>query len=228
MFSIMINQHTSKRLYQIFIFCQTPEFYSPKFYDHCYDWHVCSIIARWHALSSHCQCYSRIVTWHCETVSDALMMSFTSVPTRGRLTDVYKSPEDRLVSEQTVGVFLARKYDFDDRTENDFFLEWWEREVTGHERRGRGGCWLREGKARSMPVGEEKTWGHVWLWGGGERRVHWEVRESGKNLRSHPHPTLQVTSPERCKMLLSPLGCMIINSCIPGLLKFNSRQTIRL
>lgn len=85
------------------------------------------------------------------------MMSFTSVPTRGRLTDVYKSPEDRLVSEQTVGVFLARKYDFDDRTENDFFLEWWEREVTGHEGRGRGGCWLREGKARSMPVGEEKT-----------------------------------------------------------------------
>lgn len=55
------------------------------------------------------------------------MMSFTSVPTRGRLTDVYKSPEDRLVSEQTVGVFLARKYDFDDRTENDFFLEWWEK-----------------------------------------------------------------------------------------------------
>lgn len=155
-------------------------------------------------------------------------MSFTSVSTRGRLTDVYKSPEDRLVSEQTVGVFLARKYDFDDRTENDFFLEWWEREVTGHERRGRGGCWLREGKARSMPVGEEKTWGHVWLWGGGERRVHWEVRESGKNLRSHPHPTLEVTSPESCKMLLSPLGCMIINSCIPGLLKFNSRQTIGL
>lgn len=118
---------------------------------------VSVIPALWHVLS-----------WHCEAVSDALMMSFTSVSTRGRLTDVYKSPEDRLVSEQTVGVFLARKYDFDDRTENDFFLEWWEREVTGHERRGRGGCWLREGKARSMPVGEEKTWGHVWLWGGGK------------------------------------------------------------